>query len=80
MPDAITVSSLLNLLATVPPGISELACHPGDGADLNSSYRVERAVEQQVLCDAAVRAAVDREAITLCSFAEVADLLPLQAT
>lgn len=78
VPDAITVSSLLNLLASVPPGISELACHPGDGADLNS-YRSERAVEQHVLCDPAVRAAVDREAITLCSFAEVADLLPLQA-
>jgi predicted glycoside hydrolase/deacetylase ChbG (UPF0249 family) len=75
--DAITVRALVRILGDLPTGVVELACHPGDASDLDTHYRSERAVEQRVLCDPAVRVAVEREGITLCSFADVADLLML---
>lgn len=75
--DAITVGALVEILDKLPSGVVELACHPGDASDVSTHYRSERAVEQRVLCDPAVRLAVEREEITLCSFADVTDLLTL---
>lgn len=74
-PDAITVGALIGVLNTLPGGIVELACHPGDAREVNTRYRNERIVEQRVLCDAAIGAAIERESISLCSFTDVRQLL-----
>lgn len=78
-PEAITVDVLLDVLKDLPMGVSELACHPGDASDVETKYRSERTVEQQILCDPIVRAAVEREEITLCSFADVLEHLSLNS-
>jgi len=67
-PEGISVPALLDLLRRLPPGITELGCHPGLGADLDSIYRDERAVECATLCDPRIRAALSEEGIVLCSF------------
>ena len=68
-PEAIGVDGLIEILANVTPGITELSCHPGLGNDLDAMYCSERAVEIVTLCDPRVRAAVIAEGIELCSFA-----------
>jgi predicted glycoside hydrolase/deacetylase ChbG (UPF0249 family) len=68
---AISAERLAQLLANLPEGITELACHPGDPVGLESTYRDERALEVEALCAPRVLATLDREGIELCSFAEV---------
>jgi predicted glycoside hydrolase/deacetylase ChbG (UPF0249 family) len=68
LPDAISVEKLINILKTLPPGYTELGCHPGEGEDLNSIYCGERVAELQVLCDPRVRAALKAIGIELRSF------------
>lgn len=75
-PDAITASALIGILATLPPGLTELGCHPGFAAGLDSMYRSEREAEVKVLCDPRVRAAIVAEGIELCSFDEARRHLP----
>lgn len=73
-PEGITVSALVSLLAGLPDGPSEVACHPGyaDGlADTGTMYVVERERELQALCDERVAAAVVEAAIELVTFAEL---------
>jgi chitin disaccharide deacetylase len=71
-PGAISVDHLIEILAGLPPGITELMCHPGEGDDLDAMYRGERSEEVKVLCDPRVRAAVAAEGIELRSFHDVA--------
>lgn len=68
-PDILSVENLITILSSLPPGATELGCHPGFDDGLETTYRAERAVEVEVLCDPAVRAALDEFRITLCSFA-----------
>ena len=73
--EAITVDALVALLDDLPPGTSEVACHPGypDGlAATGTMYVAEREVELRVLCDPRVREAVVAAGIELVTFAEVA--------
>jgi hypothetical protein len=49
LPELISVERLLEFLAALPPGVTELGCHPGEGNDLDTMYGTERAVEVQVL-------------------------------
>jgi predicted glycoside hydrolase/deacetylase ChbG (UPF0249 family) len=80
LPSAISVDGLIKILAALPPGVTELACHPGAGDDLETGYREERANEVEVLCDPRVRGAIVAEGIELWSFGNVAlrrlDLMP----
>jgi len=69
LPEAITADSLIRILEDLPEGISELACHPAAGSDLNTMYNGERAVELRTLCDPRVGAAIAAFGIILCSFA-----------
>lgn len=69
--DAIGVSALISLLHTLPPGVTELGCHPGLGADYASSYFEERAQEVATLCDPRVRTAVADAGIELRSFRDL---------
>jgi chitin disaccharide deacetylase len=68
LPDAISVERLLETVATLPPGLTELSCHPGEGNDLHTMYSDERAQELTVLCDPRVRAALISMEIELRSF------------
>jgi predicted glycoside hydrolase/deacetylase ChbG (UPF0249 family) len=70
-PEGISVPGLIAALAALPPGTTELGCHPGEGTDLDTMYREERAVEVQTLCDPQVRAALLGEGIELRSFHHV---------
>jgi chitin disaccharide deacetylase len=68
LPGSITTDALIEILSALEPGTTELACHPGYAADLDTMYRDERAAEVAVLCDPRVRAAIDAGGIELRSF------------
>lgn len=72
LPGVITVERLIAIMKALPPGVTELGCHPGHGDDLDTIYRRERAEEVMVLCDARIRAAIDSLGIRLRSFSAVA--------
>ena len=67
-PEGISLEGLMQTLQRLPPGITELGCHPGDGQDLDSMYRTERAVEVMVLCAPRIREFLAAEGIQLRSF------------
>lgn len=62
---AITAAALCAVIAGLPPGLTELGCHPGFSDDLDSVYALEREVEARVLCDPAVLEAVRRSGVQL---------------
>jgi len=70
--EAITVDALLALLAELPPGVTELGCHPALAEDLESMYLSERLDEARTLRDRRVRRAIEEAGIGLLSFAEIA--------
>lgn len=63
---------MVEILAALPPGVTELACHPGLDDGLHSTYRSERAQEVRVLCDPRVREAMVSEGIGLLAFGDLA--------
>jgi predicted glycoside hydrolase/deacetylase ChbG (UPF0249 family) len=67
----VSANRLLEVLDELPPGITELGCHPGAGRDSWSVYDRERVAEVEALCDPSVRAAIDERGISLRSFAEM---------
>jgi predicted glycoside hydrolase/deacetylase ChbG (UPF0249 family) len=69
--EAVTREHLLALLEGLPPGVSELMCHPGyvDAHLADSSYRAEREAELAVLTDPAVRVRVAELGIELVTYA-----------
>ena len=69
LPDGIALESLLRVLSSLPPGVTELGCHPASEPEAESSYAAERVQELEVLCDPRVQAAVQAEGIELRSFA-----------
>ena len=71
IPGAITVEALVEVIETLPAGVTELGCHPAAELDHDSVYGEERIREVETLCDPRVRAAVDRCGVDLCSFADL---------
>lgn len=69
-PDLISVNHLIKILGELPPGFTELSCHPGYTDGLRSSYRRERVKEVKTLCDPNVRRAIADMGIKLCSFSD----------
>ena len=67
-PEGIGVERLIDVLSTLPCGLTVLICHPGDAADLNTVYQKERREELKALCDPRVRAVIRNLGIKLCSF------------
>jgi len=55
--------------------VTELVCHPGECEELQSSYRIERVIELETLCDPRVRPAIEDEGIELCSFGDAGSQL-----
>jgi hypothetical protein len=67
----ISAESLLALLRSLGPGVSEVSCHPGYlESRADAQYNREREVELRSLCDAKVKAAIAEEGIRLISFRE----------
>ncbi len=73
--EGITSDALIDILSQLPPGITELACHPGEGEVPNTTYIGERAIELKTLCDARVRSALIEMGIELCGFTALPSLL-----
>jgi predicted glycoside hydrolase/deacetylase ChbG (UPF0249 family) len=69
--EAIGVDALIQILRTLPPGVTEVACHPALGDTPAGMYRSERHREVETLCDPRVRAVLASEDIRLCSFADL---------
>jgi predicted glycoside hydrolase/deacetylase ChbG (UPF0249 family) len=67
----ISPAHLVEMLRSLPEGVTEVSCHPGFAADLPSMYRAERRVELDALCDPAVRLALEDEGIELIGFANL---------
>jgi predicted glycoside hydrolase/deacetylase ChbG (UPF0249 family) len=68
LPEAIGPESLIGILRRLPPGATELGCHPGLDDDLDSAYRCERGVEVAALCDPRMAKALAEAGVELCSF------------
>jgi len=73
-PEWISVDALISLLAELPPGITEIGCHPGEGDDLDTVYLTEREQEVKVLCDPRIHFALGELGISLCSFHDITAL------
>ncbi len=67
---ALALGFLIDLLAALPEGISELMCHPGyvDESLSSSTYRTEREEELRLLTDPAALLAIDSLGIELTTF------------
>ena len=61
--------NLRAIFRQLPPGITELGCHPGADESLESAYRAERLTEVTTLCDPRVREELELGGIQLVSFA-----------
>jgi predicted glycoside hydrolase/deacetylase ChbG (UPF0249 family) len=72
IPEAITPAALMEIIASLGPGVTELACHPGLGADTGTAYDIEREQEVEVLCDPRVAETLRGEGVALRSFADIA--------
>jgi predicted glycoside hydrolase/deacetylase ChbG (UPF0249 family) len=70
-PEMIGVPHLASILLDLPPGVTELACHPGYVHDLNSVYGHERFIEILTLCHPQIQATISSTQIQLCSFADI---------
>lgn len=69
-----TVDDLLDIIANLPEGTSEVMCHPGhvDGAFANESvYNYQRERELTILTDPSIKEAIRANGIQLITFAEL---------
>jgi chitin disaccharide deacetylase len=66
-PQTIALPALLSLIASLPPGWTELGCHPAAGP-VPSSYDGERRTELETLCDPRLRAGLADRGVELRSF------------
>jgi predicted glycoside hydrolase/deacetylase ChbG (UPF0249 family) len=71
----ITSDALIEIFSQLPPGVTELGSHPGEGEVPNTTYIGERAIEVKTLCDARVRSALIEMGIELCGFTALRGLL-----
>jgi predicted glycoside hydrolase/deacetylase ChbG (UPF0249 family) len=70
-PEGISPERLGDLIRELPPGWTEIGCHPAAGPVPTSSYDTERQVELRTLCDPSIREALNVTNVKLCSFAQV---------
>ncbi|HEY7321095.1 MAG TPA: ChbG/HpnK family deacetylase [Candidatus Binatia bacterium] len=79
IPDYISLERLIEIISTLPIGLTVLTCHPGYADDLETMYRTERRDELSVLRDPRVQTTIDALGIKLCSFNDWKDLKNLLA-
>jgi chitin disaccharide deacetylase len=68
--DAISPEHLMELIRELPPGSTEIGCHPAAGPVPTSSYDAERRIELETLRDPRVRDLLNVTHVRLCSFAQ----------
>ncbi len=65
----LTESALLKMIKRIPPGVTELMCHPGggvvEGEDTNPDRRIDRPGELEALLSSRVKAALQEADIVL---------------
>lgn len=69
--DAISPGHLMALIEGLPPGWTEIGCHPAAGPVPTSSYDAERQIELATLRDRRVNNLLNVTSLQLCSFAHV---------
>jgi chitin disaccharide deacetylase len=69
--DAISPKHLIQLIEALPPGWTEIGCHPAAGPVPSSSYDAERQIELETLRDPGVKNLLNVTSVQLCSFAHV---------
>jgi chitin disaccharide deacetylase len=69
--EVLSVDGLIGILEMLPPGCTELACHPAAQCDLETLYSQERLEELKVLCDPRLRTAIATMGFELRSFADL---------
>ena len=69
--DAIATAHLMALIEALPPGWTEIGCHPAAGPVPTSSYDGERQIELATLRDSGVKSLLNVSDVRLCSFAQV---------
>jgi chitin disaccharide deacetylase len=69
--DAISPEHLMKLIEALPPGWTEIGCHPAAGPVPTSSYDAERRIELETLRDPGVKNLLNVTSVQLCSFAHV---------
>jgi predicted glycoside hydrolase/deacetylase ChbG (UPF0249 family) len=75
LPEGIEPGRLVRLIEQLPAGATEICCHPAASVAPGHAYGLERLRELESLCDPAVRAAVARARVRLCTFGQaLADL------
>jgi predicted glycoside hydrolase/deacetylase ChbG (UPF0249 family) len=67
-PAGISAEALIGAFEKLPPGWTEIGCHPGYTDGLDSVYSIEREEETRVLSSVAVRSALNRGDVQLRSF------------
>jgi predicted glycoside hydrolase/deacetylase ChbG (UPF0249 family) len=68
--DAISPQHLMELIEALPPGWTEIGCHPAAGPVPISSYDAERQIELATLRDRQVKNLLNVSDVHLCSFAQ----------
>lgn len=68
--DAISPEHLMELIRALPPGWTEIGCHPAAGPVPTSSYDAERQIELETLRDPRVKNLLNVSDVRLCSFAQ----------
>lgn len=69
--EAISPEYLSELIEALPPGWTEIGCHPAAGPVPTSSYDAERRIELETLRDPGVKNLLNVTGVRLCSFAQV---------
>jgi predicted glycoside hydrolase/deacetylase ChbG (UPF0249 family) len=69
--EAISVEHLTRLIQELPPGWTEIGCHPAAGPVPSSSYDAERQIELATLRHPQVKDLLNVTGVRLCSFAQV---------
>jgi predicted glycoside hydrolase/deacetylase ChbG (UPF0249 family) len=68
---AISPGHLIELIQGLPPGWTEIGCHPAAGLVPSSSYDAERQIELATLRDPQVKNLLNVTSVRLCSYAQV---------
>jgi chitin disaccharide deacetylase len=68
--DAISPEHLMELIRALPPGWTEIGCHPAAGPVPSSSYDAERRIELETLREPRVKNLLNVSDVRLCSFAQ----------
>jgi chitin disaccharide deacetylase len=74
-----TLDRLEMELSALPPGVTELMCHPGYAPQLvHSGYSSQREIELRTFTSSSARALVDRNGVNLVTFQSLRERSPAQ--